>query len=138
MDNIVDEHFSRNPRIVNGLFQWGYIEELGLGVDVMIEEMMNAGHAPPDFHETPFSFTVVFKRELERPPLRGGERLSTNERQNKALAYIQQHGRITNREYQGLCPNVTPETLRLDLVDLVEQGVLLKVGAKRGTYYILK
>ncbi len=138
VDNIVDEHFSRNPRIVNGLFQWGYIEELGLGVDVMIEEMMNAGHAPPDFHETPFSFTVVFKRELERPPLRGGERLSTNERQNKALAYIQQHGRITNREYQGLCPNVTPETLRLDLVDLVEQGVLLKVGAKRGTYYILK
>jgi ATP-dependent DNA helicase RecG len=31
LDNIVDEHFSRNPRIVAGLFQWGYIEELGLG-----------------------------------------------------------------------------------------------------------
>ncbi len=29
LDNIVDEHFSRNPRIVSGLFQWGYIEELG-------------------------------------------------------------------------------------------------------------
>ncbi|MFP4344026.1 MAG: ATP-binding protein [Anaerolineales bacterium] len=138
VDNIVDEHFSRNPRLVNGLFQWGYIEELGLGVDVMIEEMINAGHAPPDFNETPFSFTVVFRRSLEHPPLRGGERLSTNERQTKALAYIQHHGRITNREYQKLCPNVTSETLRLDLVDLVEQGVLLKVGAKRGTYYIFK
>ncbi|HLA45408.1 MAG TPA: ATP-binding protein, partial [Aggregatilineales bacterium] len=31
VDNIVDEHFSRNPRMVSGLFQWGYIEELGLG-----------------------------------------------------------------------------------------------------------
>ncbi|MCJ7551915.1 MAG: putative DNA binding domain-containing protein, partial [Anaerolineae bacterium] len=28
LDNIVDEHFSRNPRIVTGLYQWGHIEEL--------------------------------------------------------------------------------------------------------------
>ncbi|MGD8997002.1 MAG: ATP-binding protein, partial [Anaerolineae bacterium] len=34
VDNIVEEHFSRNPRIVSGLYQWGYIEELGLGVDL--------------------------------------------------------------------------------------------------------
>ncbi|MGD1994151.1 MAG: ATP-binding protein, partial [Anaerolineae bacterium] len=47
LDNIVDEHFSRNPRIVSGLFQWGYIEELGLGVDLMIDEMTAAGHPPP-------------------------------------------------------------------------------------------
>jgi hypothetical protein len=26
----------------------------------------------------------------------------------------------------------------LDLVDLVERGLLLKIGAKKGTYYILK
>jgi ATP-dependent DNA helicase RecG len=61
-----------------------------------------------------------------------------NERQARALAYVQQHGRITNREYRELCPDVTSETLRLDLADLVEQGILLQIGAKRGTYYILK
>ena len=61
-----------------------------------------------------------------------------NERQAKALAYIQQSERITNRDYQALCPDVTAETLRLDLSDLVERGVLLKIGEKRGTYYILK
>ena len=137
VDNIVEEHFSRNPRIVNGLFLWQYIEELGLGVDLMIEEMVNAGHPPPEFRETPFSFTVTFRRsQVYRPPQ--GKRLTTNERQAKALAYLQQHERITNREYQQLCPDVSTETLRLDLVDLVNQGVLLKVGAKRGTYYILK
>ena len=31
VENIKDEHFSRNPRLVGGLFHWGYIEELGLG-----------------------------------------------------------------------------------------------------------
>ena len=49
VDNLVEEHFSRNPRLVSGLFQWGYIEELGLGIDRMIEEMTQAGHRPPQF-----------------------------------------------------------------------------------------
>ncbi len=141
IDNIVDEHFSRNPRIVQGLYQWGYIEELGLGVDLMLEEMVSAGHPPPTFHDTEYSFTVIFKkakRRASRQILQPETDLTMNERQAKALAYIQQHGRITNREYQKLCPDYSSETLRLDLVDLVQQGVLLKVGAKRGTHYILK
>jgi ATP-dependent DNA helicase RecG len=139
VDNIVDEHFSRNPRIVNGLFQWGYIEELGLGVDLMIQDMVNAGHPPPVFRATEFSFTVIFENIQERQPIApsGGD-LTMNERQAKALAYMQQHGRITNREYQSLCSDVSAETLRLDLVDMVEHGILLKIGQKRGTYYILK
>jgi ATP-dependent DNA helicase RecG len=61
-----------------------------------------------------------------------------NERQLRALQYIHDHGRITSREYQDLCPDVTPETLRLDMVDLTDRGVVMKVGVKRGTYYILK
>lgn len=137
VDNIIDEHFSRNPRIVSGLFQWGYIEELGQGVDVMIAEMINAGHPPPEFHDTPHSFKVVFRNIVERTP-QAGPRLNMNERQAKALTFVQRHGRITSRDYQELCSDVTAETLRLDLVDLVERGVLLKVGAKRGTYYILR
>jgi len=33
---------------------------------------------------------------------------------------------------------VSAETLRLDLNDLVERGILLRIGAKRGTRYLLK
>lgn len=137
LDNIVDEHFSRNPRLVAGLYQWGYIEELGLGVDRMIEEMAQAGHPPPDFKETPYSFTVSLSNMRERAPSPRWERIM-NERQAKALVYIRENGRITNRAYRQICPSVSPETLRLDLVDLVERGLLLKIGAKKGTFYILK
>ena len=61
-----------------------------------------------------------------------------NERQMRALARVRESGSIANREYRQLCPDVSPETLRLDLADLVNKGVLLKIGAKKGTYYILK
>jgi ATP-dependent DNA helicase RecG len=137
VDNIVDEHFSRNPRIVNGLYHWGYIEELGLGIDRMIEEMVEAGQPPPQFRATPYSFTVTLHAKKQRPPAPLWER-RMNDRQTQALAHVREHGSITNREYQQICPNVSSETLRLDLSDLVEKGILLKIGAKKGTYYILK
>lgn len=137
LDNLVEEHFSRNPRLVNGLFQWGYIEELGLGIDQMIEEMVNAGHEPPTFKAAPHSFTVTLSNKRERAAMPRWTR-SMNERQARAMSFVQESGSITNREYRQLCPDVSAETLRLDLADLVERGLLLKIGAKKGTYYILK
>ena len=137
VDNLVEEHFSRNPRLVAGLFQWGYIEELGLGIDRMIEEMTQAGHNPPLFRATPYSFTVTLSNIKERRATPTWEKV-LNERQARALAYLRERGQITNREYQQLCPDVSAETLRLDLADLVDRGVLMRIGAKKGTYYILK
>ena len=137
LDNIVEEHFSRNPRLVAGLFQWGYIEELGLGIDRMIEEMLQHGHSAPNFDAKPYSFTVRLHNTLERTPVRSWPS-NMNERQLRAMNFIEQQGRITNRDYRQLCPEVNPETLRLDLVDLVDKGLLLKIGDKKGTYYILK
>ena len=137
LENLVEEHFSRNPRLVNGLYQWGYIEELGLGIDQMIEEMVQAGHPPPLFKATPHLFTVTLSNKRERAATPKWTRVM-NERQTRALTYIRENGSITNREYRNLCPDVSAETLRLDLVDLVERGVLLKIGSKKGTHYILK
>ena len=137
VDNIVEEHFSRNPRLVNGLFQWGFIEELGLGVDRMIEDMVNAGQPAPEFRDTPYSFTVTLHNTRVRKAIPAWES-NMNERQLRAVAYVQENGRITNREYHSVCPDVSTETLRLDLVDMVERGLLIKIGVKKGTYYILK
>ncbi len=137
VENIKDEHFSRNPRVVNGLFQWGYIEELGLGIDRMMEVMKQAGQQPPYFDARPYSFAVTLYNEREKPSPPDWVR-NTNYRQARALQYIRDNGSITNREYRQLCEGVSAETLRLDLVDMVEKGILVKVGSKKGTHYILK
>ncbi|HOQ99717.1 MAG TPA: ATP-binding protein [Anaerolineae bacterium] len=137
LDNIVEEHYSRNPRIVRGLYYWGYIEELGLGVDRMIEEMVRDGHPAPEFASKPHAFNVVLRNARERASAEQWNG-NLNPRQLQALRYVQEHRRITNREYRELCPDVSPETIRLDLANLVDQGMLLRIGDKKGTYYILK
>ena len=136
VENIKEEHFSRNPRLVAGLFHWGYIEELGLGIDRMLEVMEQAGHSPPKFDARPYSFALALHNERSKPKLPEWSR-DTNRRQARALQYIRENGSITNREFRALIQTVSAETLRLDLADLVNKGMLNRVGAKKGTYYVL-
>jgi ATP-dependent DNA helicase RecG len=136
LDNMLDEHYSRNPRLVRGLYYWGYIEELGQGIDIIVDAMRREHHPAPDFREGARSFTVLLHNEIDQVELEYGEDLSP--RQVLALHFLKENERISNREYRQLCPDVTAETLRLDLRDLMSKGIILQVGSKRGTYYVLK
>lgn len=144
LDNLVEERYSRNEAIVSVLSDMGYIERLGYGIDRMIATMQEYGLPAPRFEETPAGFRVTLQSaraasaadaDREETPW---DDLRLNDRQKQALAYVQTEGRITNSEYQQLAPDVSPETIRRDLSDLVDRNVLLRIGEKRATYYILK
>jgi ATP-dependent DNA helicase RecG len=143
LDNIVDERFSRNWIIVQLLSDLGFVERLGYGVDRMIAAMEDVGLAKPVFSETANGFMVALYGQGERLVTGGPDpsrwsHLNLNERQIKVLTFLTENDRVTNRAYQELCPDVSAETIRRDLADMVDVGLLLKIGDKRATYYILK
>jgi ATP-dependent DNA helicase RecG len=143
VDNLVEERFSRNEIIVQILSDMGFIERLGYGIDRMIRLMTRAGLAPPRFEETTAGFQVTLAGHGasligEQADVLRWRQAGLNERQEQALAHLVETGRITNRDYQQLCPDVSAETIRRDLADLVSKGLLLKIGEKRATYYIFK
>ncbi|MFZ1552242.1 MAG: transcriptional regulator, partial [Anaerolineae bacterium] len=82
-------------------------------------------------------FSVVLRNIQTSRPIPVWQQ-NMNERQLRAIQFIQTSTRITNRDYRDLCPDVSAETLRLDFADMVDKGILLKVGDKKGTYYVLK
>ncbi len=137
--NILRERYSRNEAIVQVLADMGYIERLGYGIDRMLRAMKDAGQEPPQFAETEAGFMVTLF--AKGAPAEEPVAIPANpqqERLQKMITFIKDSGRITNRDYQELCPDVSAESLRRDFVDLVERGIILRVGDKRGTYYILK
>ncbi len=143
LDNLVEERYSRNEAIVQVLAEMGFIERLGYGIDRMIAVCEKEGLPHPDFSETSAGFKVTIYSHAPElvgagPPANLFGHLQLNPRQEKALGFLQAHRRITNRDYQTLCPDASPETLRRDLADLVDKGLILKIGQKRATYYILK
>ncbi|MCS6883549.1 MAG: ATP-binding protein [Oscillochloridaceae bacterium] len=144
VENIVEERFSRNETLVQVLADHGLIERLGYGIDRMLRQMAEAGLPPPIFRETAAGFLVtligqpVEDLSVEGLDTREWARMGLNERQIAALLFVMDQRRITNRDLQEQFPEVSAESIRRDLADLVERGMLLKIGDKRATYYILK
>jgi ATP-dependent DNA helicase RecG len=148
VDNIVDERFSRNSAIVQVLSDMGFIERLGYGVDRVIALMREMSLPAPKFAETAGGFRVILTNSpvgevaSAEPELFGGvfRGHAINRRQEYALDFLinRKNARITNKDLQELCPDVHSETIRRDFADLVSHGILVKMGEKRGSYYVLK
>jgi len=145
LDNLLEARFSRNAVIMQVLADMGFVERLGYGLKRVMEVVRQNNLRLPQFEELAGSFRVTLYA-AESDDLHNGalealqafQKLELNPRQELALNYLMHHRRITNREYQDLCPEVHSETLRRDLADLVERSVLVRIGDKRATYYVLK
>ncbi|MFV1968507.1 MAG: ATP-binding protein [Pirellulaceae bacterium] len=123
-----------NPFLARPLFLAGYIERLGVGILRVIEACRSAGLPSPTFEQLTNQFQVTLWRDLFTTDALAG--LGVSERQKLAIAEVKKEGRITNSTYQKLA-GVSRKTAARDLDDLVQKGVFVRVGEKRGTRYIL-
>jgi ATP-dependent DNA helicase RecG len=137
VDNIAYEQYTRNPRIMRLLEDYGYVERRGLGVDLMIRAMVDAGHKPPAFENRGSSFWVTLRGNLRVASTPDLAQLGLNERQIAAVDLLRKEGRLTNRAYQQAF-HVSERTALYDLQGLVEAGLALPVSSGRGRYYILR
>jgi ATP-dependent DNA helicase RecG len=130
--------------LVQALSDLRLIERLGYGIDRVLKQMDEAGLPPPQFRETAAGFLVTLQGHAVAEAAQHGQdtaqwlRIGLNQRQIAALLWLAEHRRITNREYREITPDISDETVRRDLADLVERGLLLRIGDRRGTYYILR
>ena len=88
------------------------------------------GVPDPQFRETGNDFVVTFLRSTVNTLLENPEIL--NERQHKALKYLQTHSTITRQEYSRIF-ECNERTTRRDLADLEMKNVIVmeKSGATK-------
>lgn len=124
----------RNPLVADPLFLARYIEKAGTGTLDMIALFREAGLPEPEFRQDGGMFVqTLWRGWLTEAVL---AEMGLNERQKKAVALVKTKRRITNADYQQLV-GVPRKTAMRDLADLVERGVLRRVGALKGTHYVI-
>jgi len=135
IDTLQGKHSSvpHNPDISNAFFRIGYIEAWGRGIRKMNEQCAEAGLPQPLYYYASSGFWVVFRKDIYFPEYLKG--LGLNDRQVKAVLYVKEKGKITNKEYQEL-NNVSKRTATNDLSELVESYKIFKqLGASVRTFY---
>lgn len=135
LDSLRRTHPSRprNPLIADVCFKAGYIDLWGRGTLKIIQSCREAGLPEPDIQEQDGGIQVtIFKDKYAVEQLK---KLGLNERQIKAVAYVKENGRITNKEYQEHFL-VSRITATRDLAELVEKRVMRSSETKGpGSYY---
>jgi len=121
-----------NPSLSNLLFLIKYIERWGTGTNDIVKWCVQHGLPEPIFKEVTGGFSVILRKFQLPEDL---ESIELNERQKQVIEYLKKNRKITNREYQNLCPDINRETLRKDLNDLINKKIIVRKGEKRGVYY---
>jgi len=126
----------RNPLIAKAFYLAGYIEHYGSGTVRMVEWMKEASLPEPEYKEEQGGFSVYFYKDIytEENLIRMG----LNDRQIKAVKYVKETGKITNKKYQEIC-EVKKRQATDDLRQLEDKEIIERIGKTgKGTYYIIK
>lgn len=139
LENIREEHYSRNRRVMHVLKLLGLVEEYGEGVDRMYREMDARLMEPPVFTAAPGSVTVTlynrFLVDVEDQvwlALLGQYDLSSDER--RLLVLARREDGTTPRRLRQVLPDVDANNL---LATAVAKGLLVRIGQAGGARYVL-
>ena len=125
----------RNELLADVFFKAGLIETWGRGTIKITNECKKAGLPEPEFKEEFGGFSVCFYKDIyTEEKLR---KIGLNERQIKAIKYVKERGKITNREYQEL-NKCSRNTVTNDLRKLIQKGIIKESGKKgAGAFYVI-
>src|SRR6266496_4758633 len=123
----------RNPLIAQFLRDIpGYMERVGTGIRLMINEMRRLELPDPEFVEQ-HEFVVIFRNGK---PLEEDQSEILNPRQVVGVEMIQKSGSISSTEYAA-ATGISESTALRDLRELVDRGILITRGKKKSLRYYL-
>jgi len=138
VEKLKTNHLSRprNTLLAEIFYYTGFIELWGHGTIKIVDNCIEQGLPEPDFKEENGVMTVIFyKDRWNEENLR---KIGLNERQIKAVMYVKENRKITNKEYQEL-NNVSKRTATRDFENLIKKDIIIQIGVTgRGTEYTLK
>jgi ATP-dependent DNA helicase RecG len=127
----------RNPLIADVCFKGGFIDAWGRGTLKIINSCKEAGLPEPEFKEMDGGVLVTIFKDIYSLKIKL-KKLGLNERQIKAVFFLQENEKITNAIYQRI-NKIGKSTATEELQSLVDKEIFSTSGSSgRGSYYTLK
>ena len=137
----------RNPKIARILYYSKDIESFGTGLKRIADACDNAG-VRYEFKKMKSGFVVCFYRTEEKIDTNTDKEVKSTDKvrintdnmnlsQKKIVNYLIDNHKITNKEVQQLLGVKDSRALKI-MKEMVEEGILIKKGKLKGSYYILK
>ncbi|MBU1234124.1 MAG: Fic family protein [Proteobacteria bacterium] len=103
----------------NGMDMTGWLDYFVKGLETQMIEIKERGEQ-------------VIRRDVL------GQKHGLNERQNKALAFLLEHKKLTIQDFEKLCPDVNRRSLQRDLKGMMDNKLVTSEGATNQLIYMLR
>jgi predicted HTH transcriptional regulator len=137
IENILREQASRNPFILQVLYEAGYVEAFGQGLDTVVLTLEREHMGRPRFEDTGASFIVsVFGKQSEvfnSDPLMNG----LNEYQRLIYTRLRSSNEATLPQLVSLFAERSQRSVQRDIERLIEAGLIRRIGEGRALRYRL-
>ncbi len=137
VENILNEQFSRNPAIVSILFEAGYVEAFGQGLDTVVAVSKQEGLPPPSFRDTGASFVVTAHGRPLDVFAGDGIYAQLTDSQRKIVSLLRSRGEVPPRDIRELLNDRTERSIQRDLKSLIDARLVESVGGARAIRYRL-
>ncbi|MDW8213226.1 MAG: ATP-binding protein [Roseiflexaceae bacterium] len=133
INDILVAQAARNPVVLSILYEAGYVEAIGQGIDTVVAVLQHEGMDPPHFEDggSYFRVTVFGKAPEQCHGRTPAERLS--DRQRRIFAFMRLRGDVSVDDVIGwLNEKVTVRSIQRDLKALIKAQLVTVVGSGRG------
>ena len=128
----------RNRAIADVFSRMELVEEWGTGIRRIIKRASEYGLAAPEFLEIGDTFRVnLFRYEDKKPIKKADKKPIYIERQQMILTYLNEYGKITNKEARELLGLAESTTKRI-LKQMVQEEQLVEQGERKARIYVKK
>jgi ATP-dependent DNA helicase RecG len=131
--DILAAQAARNPVILSILYESGYVEAIGQGIDTVVTVLNREGMMPPQFEDTGAFFHVTV---FGKPPERFYDNEiygHLNERQRRILTFMRSQRDASPGDVAALFDNtVTPRSVQRDIKVLADANLITITGSGRG------
>ncbi len=137
-DNLLLMQTARNPVLLSILYEAGYVEAYGMGLDTVVSVLNAEGLAAPRFRDlVGAAFIVtVYGRPVESHP--HTPYVDLNESQRHIVRLINSMVEATLSDIREALPDRSKRTLQDDITKLIDAGIVERYGQTKATRYRLR
>jgi ATP-dependent DNA helicase RecG len=136
VDNLLELQSARNGVILSILYEAGYVEAFGQGLDTVVAVLKQERMSPPVFRDLGAAFIVtVFGRVM---PQETGILAELTPNQQRIVMFLRSKGEAYTREIRDQMPDRPSRSLQRDIKLLIDAGVIETIGESVATQYRLR
>jgi ATP-dependent DNA helicase RecG len=137
-ENLLTIQQARNSVLLSILYEAGYVEGYGMGLDTVVTVLEEQRMSPPVFRDL---IGAAFVVTVYGRPIEAREQapyLLLNDTQRRLIQIIERHGEASLSELRDAFPDRAKRTVQEDISGLVEAGIVERSGQTKATRYRLR